>query len=82
MGDKLSIAVADLSKESISDSLSSKNISQETINHLLETLDHCEFARFAPTSNLSKSEIYKNAESIIIEIEQALDSAKHKLSHA
>ncbi len=82
LGDKLSIAVADLSKESISDSLSSKNIRQETINQLLETLDHCEYARFAPTSNLSKSEIYKNAESIIIEIEEALDSAKHKLSHA
>ena len=78
LSDKLFIPVSELSKEKISENLVERNISKDTVDQLIKTLDYCEYARYAPTSIVSKSEIYKNAEEIVIIIEEAIDSKKHK----
>ena len=48
VGDKLAIPVEQLTRENISEKLSSRKVSEETIGKFIEALDECEFARYAP----------------------------------
>ena len=48
LSDKYHIPVSQLSMENVSAKLAQLNVSAETINKFLETLQQCEFARFAP----------------------------------
>ena len=69
VGDKLSMPVEQLSRDNISQQLSSHNVSQETINQFLSALDECEFARYAPgdaTGNMNK--VYEAALGAITQI--------------
>lgn len=71
--DKLSIPVAELTKDSARMALMKKNVSEEDINTLLNTLDYSEFARFAPNAEkLELSLVYNNAASIIANLEGGL----------
>lgn len=72
VSDKLQIPVSELSKESASASLMSKNISEELIKQFTETIDSCEFARFAPGMASSNDEIYKKGIDVIVKLEQAI----------
>lgn len=71
VGDKLNIAVADLTKENIKSSLAAKNVDDNIINSLIETIDLCDMARFAPVP-VSEQEVYSKAENIIQQIEKAI----------
>lgn len=48
VGDKLAMPVEQLSRQNISEKLSERNVSEETIANFIEALDECEFARYAP----------------------------------
>lgn len=48
LSDRLNIPVADLSKESILNSLQGKGVNMKTGEDLIAILDNCEFARYAP----------------------------------
>lgn len=50
MSDKLSIPVGELSKDNISEVLLQSKVNPELVNDILEILDTCEFARYAPAS--------------------------------
>lgn len=69
LGDKFNIPIAELSKEHIRENLSIRNISQQEIDKTIKTLDHCEYARFAPVNSNSEKEIYNEAERLINIIE-------------
>ncbi len=71
ISDKLNIAVADLTQENIKSSLSNKNVDENIINSLIETIDLCDMARFAPVP-VSEQEVYDKAENIIQQIEKAI----------
>lgn len=71
ISDKLNIAVADLTQENIKSSLSDKNVDENIINSLIETIDLCDMARFAPVP-VSEQEVYDKAENIIKQIEKAI----------
>jgi hypothetical protein len=72
-GDKLEIQVADLTKDKISDILLSKGIELDLVTNLLEVIDKCEFAHFAPsTTETELTYIYKEASSIIDNLEQII----------
>lgn len=71
VGDKLNIAVADLTQENIKSSLAAKNVDDNIINSLIETIDLCDMARFAPVP-VSEQEVYDKAENIIQQIEKAV----------
>lgn len=71
VGDKLNIAVADLTQENIKSSLAAKNVDDNIINSLIETIDLCDMARFAPVP-VSEQEVYSKAENIIQQIEKAI----------
>jgi hypothetical protein len=73
LSDKLGIPVADLSKESVENALQLKNVNPETSKAFLETINHCEFARFAPADNSTVlADIYNEAFDIISKIEKEL----------
>ena len=48
VGDKLAMPVEQLSRQNISEKLSQRSVSEETIAKFIEALDECEFARYAP----------------------------------
>ncbi len=71
LSDKLTIPVADLSKEKANENLLLKNISNETILELNEIIENCEFARYSPNSDSSKmNEIYNKSTELISKLEQ------------
>ncbi|MDP2207363.1 MAG: BatD family protein [Bacteroidota bacterium] len=73
VGDKLGIQLSELSKDTVSTSLKARNVSDESINKILITLDHCEFARFAPSSDrLDMQNIYNDTVDLISTIEEEI----------
>jgi len=69
IGDKLNIAVSELNQNNIKDKLIAISVAEQTINSLIETIELCDMARFAPVS-VSEQEVYNKAENIINQIEQ------------
>ena len=62
VGDKLNIPVEQLSRENITDRLTSRGIDAATIAPFLEAIDECEFERYAPgdpKGNMNK--VYEQA---------------------
>ncbi len=73
LSDKFNIPLAELSVETISDRLLQKKVKDDTITHFTETLNHCEYARFAPGDTSSMmNEIYSEAINFIRKIEREL----------
>ena len=73
ISDKLSIPVADLTKESMVDVLNKFNVDETLINRYLEILNYCEFARFAPSGETSEmNELYSKTVDLISEVEGKL----------
>lgn len=69
---KLNIAAADLNRENIASNLRSISVDDQVVSRLLDTLDLCEMARYAPVTQLSENEVLEKAKSIINEIENEI----------
>jgi hypothetical protein len=73
LGDKFNIPFSELSMDTVHERLKNKLIKEESINEFIETLNHCEYARFAPDDESSSMEkIYREAVNIISKIEREL----------
>ncbi len=73
ISDKLNILAADLSKEHISNTLKAKNVNEATIQQLIETLDNCEYARYAPSAvSGDLNSIYTKTVELITKIEHEI----------
>jgi hypothetical protein len=71
VGDKLNIPVSELNKYNIEAKLVSSSVSEDTIKGLLDVLDTCEFARFAPVeSGNSMDALYEKTIDIISQLEE------------
>jgi hypothetical protein len=71
MSDKLSIQVSELSRDSIQEAASKKNINAEMLQKFLTIIDTCEFARYAPAGGTSQMEnLYNDAIEVISKMEQ------------
>jgi hypothetical protein len=71
LSDKLNIPVADLSKESISAALMQKNVPAGNIERLRQTIETCEFVRYAPSAapgDLGK--VYADSVDLITKLEE------------
>lgn len=69
LSDKLSIPLSELNQEKIKEKLT-HSLSEANIKSLLETLDSCEMAKYAPMTSVSEEELLKKAEVIIELIEK------------
>lgn len=70
MCDKLDMPVERISRDNISQCLSERNVTEETINRFIEALDECEFERYAPgdaKGNMNKT--FEAAMTAIMNIE-------------
>lgn len=73
LSDKLNIPVSDLTRSNAIASLSEKGIDEERLNRLVNILDTCEFARYAPSSSGTEaSSIYEGASQFINSVENSL----------
>jgi len=74
ISDKFNIPLADLNKDNITAILKSKNVSDITFKQLIEIIDKCEYARYAPSAVSDElPTIYSNTVDVITKIE---DEAK------
>ena len=77
VGDKLNMPVEQLSRENISQQLSSLGVGEDTIQQFLGALDECEYARYAPgdaTGNMNK--VYDMAMTAITSIATTIKKGK------
>ena len=73
LSDKLGIPIADLNRETSLAKLREKNVDEEVINDLNEVIDHCEFARYAPSGGSeARHELYKKAEATMSRFEKQI----------
>ena len=73
LSDKLNIPIAELSKESASTALASKNVKDEIVNGLFEIISECEFARYAPPSDTVNTEqLLDKTVKFIVRLQQEL----------
>ncbi|MCQ2066529.1 MAG: BatD family protein [Bacteroidaceae bacterium] len=73
VSDKLSIPVADLSKDNIASELRGKNVDESIISELTKLISDCEFARYAPGDDNGRMDgIYKEAADVIGQMENVI----------
>ncbi len=73
IGDKFRLSVIDLSKEKIYEMLLSKNVSEQTANQTIETLNTCEYIKYAPNSvNKDLQKVYNDTLELISQIEEQI----------
>ena len=73
LGDKLTIPVAELSRDKSRDVLKQKKIDHALVESIYALLDNCEYARFAPPAGESDMQkLYRDAVKLISKLEQKL----------
>ena len=50
--------------------LLSRNASPETVDDFIKIMNNCEFARYAPSSNVAMQQDYENAVAVITALEK------------
>ena len=70
ISDKLNIPVSELSKDNIDNKLTELSIPDELIKDFIETLNNCEFARYAPSNESNAMDkVYTSAIDVISRME-------------
>lgn len=73
LSDKLSIPVADLSKDNVNEILSKHQVDEEGVKQLMELIDACEFARYAPAAVTGgMDDIFKKAGDLLSKLDQKI----------
>lgn len=73
VSDKLNIPVSKLSKDNVEEELTQYGVAEELIKEFINTLNECEFARYAPgDENQAMDNVYKSAMSIISKMEDSI----------
>ncbi|MDP4225844.1 MAG: BatD family protein [Bacteroidota bacterium] len=73
LSDKLTIPVSELSKDSAMAALTKLNIEQELIDRIMDMINTCEYARYAPAAEHSQMDtLYGEAIDIITKLQQKL----------
>jgi len=72
IGDKLQIPVSDLSKEKVTSELAIRKVDESLIKQFTDTIDSCEFARFAGGIADSNEALYQKGIDIISKLEGSI----------
>ena len=73
ISDKLNIPVSRLSKDNIEEKLRNHGVNEELIKGFLNTLNDCEFARFAPgDENQAMDKVYSSSIEVISKMENSI----------
>ena len=69
---KLNIETSEMSKEKISEILKERNAQMDSVAAFISLTENCEFARYAPASNVAIQQDYEKAVAIISALEKQL----------
>jgi hypothetical protein len=69
---KLQIETSDISQDKIAELLNENHVQNRTVEEFISVLNDCDFARYAPTTNLMMKEEYKKAAKVISQINTEL----------
>ncbi len=69
---KLSIETFEMSKDKISEILLLRNVKIQTVSEFISLTENCEYARYAPSTNVTIQNDYEKAISIISELEKQI----------
>ncbi|UGS21015.1 BatD family protein [Flavobacterium cyclinae] len=69
---KLHIETVEMSKENIVELLQQRNASEESINRFIELMNDCEFARYAPATDIAMTNDFERAVERISELEKQI----------
>jgi len=69
---KLHIETVEMSKDNIIELLQQRNASEETISQFMELMNDCEFARYAPATDIAMTNDFERAVERISELEKQL----------
>ena len=73
LSDKLKLPVSALTKESVVTALTNASVPQTTTNRLVETIDYCEFARFARMEGgKNPDQVYQETVNLITQLEDEI----------
>ena len=73
VGDKLNLPAAELNKENVSEKLQAKGTDVSVVQQLVETMNDCEFARYAPGDpSQTMDKIYVAATEVINKMESSI----------
>lgn len=73
LADKFNISLSELSMINIQSHLQAKNVEQQQIEEVIQILESCEFARYAPKQLLhNRQDLYNSSIHIISNIEKSL----------
>ncbi|WP_291584796.1 BatD family protein [Bacteroides sp.] len=73
ISDKLNIPVSRLSKDNVEEKLRNHGVSDELIKEFLDTLNECEFARFAPgDENQAMDKVYSSSLAVMSKMENSI----------
>ncbi len=73
LSDKLKLPVSALTKESVVAALTNASVTQKTTNRLVETIDYCEFARFARMEGgKNPDQVYQDTVNLITQLEDEI----------
>lgn len=77
LGDKLKMPVSELSRQNVSETLASRGIAENNINEVINLLDECEFAKYAPSSvKADMKSVYEEGMNVINNLEGAFKQNK------
>lgn len=73
IGDKFAMSIVDLSKDKIFEMLLSKNVKEEIAKQVIETLNTCEYAKYAPSAVTGDlKQVYLDTVELISQIEEQI----------
>ncbi len=77
VSDKMNIPVSELNKDNVKENLTAKKVPDSIIKEFISTLDHCEYARFAPgDKEKNMDEVFSLAHDTIVNTEKWLRKKK------
>lgn len=79
LGDKLRIPMSELNRQNVSEKLASKGIDTERIESLINLIDDCEFAKYAPAASKADMQpVYDKGVEVINRMEEAFKQNKQE----
>ncbi|SDS56605.1 Oxygen tolerance [Polaribacter sp. KT25b] len=69
---KLSIEIADISKENITQILQQKQVDKSTIHQFIDVLKASDFARYTPVTNTEMKQEFERAKQVIVQLDKQL----------
>ena len=69
---KLGVETSDISRDKITDMLSEKGVSNESIKDFINVFNACDFARYTPIDSTQMQQEYENAKQVITQLDKQL----------